>query len=219
MNLDKLIDDLPPEGGPSQQTGDAIRREVADNIRPVGANSLSTRGLMLFAVGTVVVVVGSLAFGGPTHRDAADLAGLGLTLAAVIAMVALLSHRFGGSAHAKIAVVALLLAAWAAHVGGFCQGSSLASLYAGPTIACAARATLVGLLSAGAFAWIWRRTDPFTPRLTGALVGVAAGSVAAATMGLTCPGTCAVHMAVGHTLIVPVLGLAAYAVSPRVLTP
>ena len=44
----------------------------------------------------------------------------------------------------------------------------------------------------------WRRTDPFTPFLTGALIGGWAGLAGAVALGLFCPSCDVGHLILGH---------------------
>lgn len=74
-----------------------------------------------------------------------------------------------------------------------------------------------GLISfaTGAFAalgilLLWRRTDPFTPRLSGALAGLIGGMAAAIPIGLICPGKECWHLWLGHGLsLLAVIGVGA----------
>jgi hypothetical protein len=76
--------------------------------------------------------------------------------------------------------------------------------FAGATIAMAARCGLVALIVGGLSAIftvaIWRRTDPFTPRFSGALAGLSGGLIGAAVVALACPSGEAWHLGVGHGL-------------------
>ena len=44
----------------------------------------------------------------------------------------------------------------------------------------------------------WRRTDPYSPRVTGALIGGWAGLTGAVGLTLTCPSNDLLHIALGH---------------------
>jgi hypothetical protein len=68
-----------------------------------------------------------------------------------------------------------------------------------------------------AFSAVRRRTDPVTPRLTGAAIGTAAAAWGALALHLVCGFTAPVHMLFGHALPVAVVALVgAVLVSRRV---
>ncbi len=67
--------------------------------------------------------------------------------------------------------------------------------------------------------WVWRKTDPWTPRLSGALIGACAGIIASTSVGIVCAAGHGGHVLVGHWLVVPLLAIAGFAVSRRVLAP
>lgn len=75
------------------------------------------------------------------------------------------------------------------------------------TVVCGIHALLFGAWASIALFGLWRRTDPFHPRLTGALTGLAGGLVGAVALDMTCTNDEAWHLWLGHgaTLIVFVL--------------
>jgi hypothetical protein len=78
---------------------------------------------------------------------------------------------------------------------------------------------LGGVIGGAAFMWVWRKTDPWTPRLSGAFIGVAAGVVSSAHVGIVCAGDHGGHLMVGHWLVVPLMALLGFLASRRVLAP
>lgn len=60
-------------------------------------------------------------------------------------------------------------------------------------LACSLRGLGSGVLIAGAVLLLWRRTDPFSPGLTGAIVGLVGGLAGAIGVGLWCPSTEVCH--------------------------
>jgi hypothetical protein len=76
------------------------------------------------------------------------------------------------------------------------------------TVVCGIHALLFGAMASAALFILWRRTDPFSPRLTGALTGLAGGLVGAVALDMTCTSLEAWHLWLGHgaTLLALVLG-------------
>jgi hypothetical protein len=64
---------------------------------------------------------------------------------------------------------------------------------------------LVGTVAAGVILFLWRRTDPFTPRLSGSLAGLIGGLGVATPIGLVCPGTDCWHLWLAHGLTLVLL--------------
>jgi hypothetical protein len=88
------------------------------------------------------------------------------------------------------------LAALATHVLSagefFGRGGLIGALH------CSLHALGAGVLISGAILLLWRRTDPFTPGLTGALVGLVGGLAGAIGVSLACPSTEGWHLWLGH---------------------
>src|SRR5690606_17496417 len=87
------------------------------------------------------------------------------------------------------------------------------------TTRCAVEALGLGALGATAIAYVWRRSDPFTPNLTGGLVGVLGGMSGALAMGLVCPGDEAWHLTLGHGSALAILAAIGALLGPRILSP
>lgn len=66
------------------------------------------------------------------------------------------------------------------------------------TVVCGIHALLFGAWASIALFALWRRTDPFNPRLTGALTGLAGGLVGAIALDMTCTNDEAWHLWLGH---------------------
>jgi hypothetical protein len=67
--------------------------------------------------------------------------------------------------------------------------------------------------------WVWRRADPWSPRVTGAFIGAASGCIATAGVSVACTMQHAGHLMLGHWLAVPLLALAGALVARRTLAP
>ena len=76
------------------------------------------------------------------------------------------------------------------------------------TVVCGIHAILFGTIASIVLFVLWRRTDPFSPRLTGALTGLAGGLVGAVALDMTCTRMEAWHLWLGHgvTLVALVAG-------------
>jgi hypothetical protein len=63
----------------------------------------------------------------------------------------------------------------------------------------------------------WRRSDPLTPRATGAAFGAGAGLASALLVDLWCPVAYVPHLLLGHVLPIAILSLAGALIGGRVL--
>ncbi|MEZ4441776.1 MAG: NrsF family protein [Polyangiaceae bacterium] len=214
------------EDGPSEATRDAIRRAVTADLRPVEILSVRRRMIYVLAAGVMCALLAVVSFG------AAGIHGMsrqvvGVAVAGVVALLAALA--IGGSftprGHALLGsstrglVVATLIVGWTIYLFSGMTDEALASAFAGPAIGCWLRSLGAGILGGGVFMFIWRGTDPWTPRLSGALIGACAGTIASAGVGIPCPSVHGGHLLIGHWLAVPVLALLGALVARRVLEP
>jgi hypothetical protein len=84
---------------------------------------------------------------------------------------------------------------------------------------CGLLSFVIGALAALGITLLWRRTDPFTPRLSGSIAGLLGGLGAAVPIGLVCPGTDGWHLCIAHgASLLLVVGLGA-ALGRRWLSP
>ena len=63
----------------------------------------------------------------------------------------------------------------------------------------------------------WRRSDPITPRATGAAFGAGAGLGSALLVDLWCPVGYVPHLLLGHVLPIAILSVAGGLIGGRVL--
>jgi hypothetical protein len=96
----------------------------------------------------------------------------------------------------------------------FAQGRSGAHV-----VACSAVALLFGVLVTGGALIAWRRTDPYNPGLSGAIVGTVAGLATGSGMNVACASHEMCHAVVAHGLVVVALGLFGYGLGRRLLSP
>jgi hypothetical protein len=117
-----------------------------------------------------------------------------------------------------LALALTLVAGWSIFIATMLIGATSFDFEA-TGLMCALRGGGGGLIAGAAMLWIWRKSDPWTPRASGAVVGAAAGCIATAAVGLACslpePG----HIVLGHWAMVPLLALLGASLGRRVLRP
>lgn len=100
---------------------------------------------------------------------------------------------------------------------GFAKFSQAST--AGHAAGCGIVALLFGALIAGGALIAWRRTDPYNPGLSGAIIGMVAGLASGSGMSIACASHELVHSCVAHGAIVFVLALAGFGLGRRLLAP
>ncbi len=96
----------------------------------------------------------------------------------------------------------------------FSQGAT-----ASHAMTCGLFSLFLGALVSGGVLLLWRGTDPLTPGLSGALVGLVGGLGGAVGVGIACPSHEAWHMGCSHGLGVIALVFLGGAVGRRLLSP
>jgi hypothetical protein len=91
--------------------------------------------------------------------------------------------------------------------------------YAEHAVRCGAICFGVGALMSGGIMLLWRRTDPLTPGISGALLGLVGGMGSALGMGVACPSHETWHLCVSHGVVVASLVVLGAAAGRRVLAP
>jgi hypothetical protein len=84
---------------------------------------------------------------------------------------------------------------------------------------CGINALLGSTLGTGVILWLWRRTDPMSPEVSGALIGLVAGIAGAVGIGIGCSNDEAWHLLAGHGLGVIALSVAGAWLGRRWLAP
>lgn len=87
------------------------------------------------------------------------------------------------------------------------------------TVVCGVHSLIFGLMAMSVLFYLWRRTDPFSPRLTGAVTGLAGGLVGAVALDMTCPTLEAWHLWLGHGLTLGLMVAAGWSLGRRWLAP
>lgn len=85
--------------------------------------------------------------------------------------------------------------------------------------ACGGMSSLVGAVAAAGLFYVWRGSDPFSPRRSGIVLGLVAGISGALVAGFVCPGQDAWHVVLGHGLSLVLMTIAGAAIGRRVLSP
>ena len=84
---------------------------------------------------------------------------------------------------------------------------------------CGAFSLLLGAVAAAGTLHAWRRTDPLTPGLTGALAGLLGGLTSAVGVGVACPSHEGWHLWLAHGTTVLVFVVVGWAVGRKWLAP
>lgn len=84
---------------------------------------------------------------------------------------------------------------------------------------CAAHSLLSGVVGSTALLFLWRRTDPFSPGLTGALLGLLGGLVGTMSVSLACRSAEGFHLTLGHGAGVLALGIVGVFLGRKWLAP
>ncbi|MCH2109907.1 MAG: NrsF family protein [Polyangiaceae bacterium] len=92
-------------------------------------------------------------------------------------------------------------------------------LETGAGLPCIAHALVAGALALCGLTIVWRNSDPFSPRLTGALLGAFAGVVGVLSVGFSCPHTEGFHLVISHGIGVFILAYLGSRFSARALSP
>ena len=77
----------------------------------------------------------------------------------------------------------------------------------------------MGALVAGGALFAWRRTDPYTPGISGALIGVVAGLSSGSGMTMACASHEMFHACFAHGLVVFALAALGFGFGRRLLAP
>ncbi len=96
----------------------------------------------------------------------------------------------------------------------FVQGYS-----GGHALGCGLVALCLGALVAGGAMIAWRRTDPYNPGISGAMIGMLGGIASGVGMSVACPSSEAFHACFAHGIGVFALALAGFGLGRRLLAP
>ena len=222
--------DWPKPVAPSEHVSQAIHQKCTKGLGShacVSARRKAALSLLIpvLAVGafTVLAVYGGVSEG-------ALRSGLygALGWAVVLALVLLfgLARPPGRrpAAALRVVVAVLVPVAFFAYLGltesgrlpfaTFSQGAT-----AQHALGCGMICLVVGAIVTGVVLLLWRGTDPMTPGVSGALVGLVGGVGSALALGVACPSHEGWHLGFSHGLVVVALVILGGAVGRRLLAP
>lgn len=212
---------------PSPELRAAVRAHCTKDLRPQRGLSRGARlGFSaLLGIGAVVLlwIVGGQ---GPGTMTAALLgaAAWGCVLGGVLLLGLRSTGTCRASSGSRWALLLMLPLA-------FCGGLLLLSSHVLPMmdffgsekvwhiLPCGSIALGTGALVSGGIMLLWRRTDPFSPGLSGALVGLLGGLAGAVGIGFACPSGEGWHLCIGHGLTIAAVGTLGWLLGRRLLAP
>lgn len=86
-------------------------------------------------------------------------------------------------------------------------------------VACGLHVALAGGLCLAALLWPWRKSDPFSPMLLGAVLGALAGYASMLSVDASCASTEGFHVILGHASAVAIFGVLGALLGRRWLSP
>lgn len=86
-------------------------------------------------------------------------------------------------------------------------------------VGCGLVALFFGALVAGGAMIAWRKTDPYNPGISGAMIGMVGGLASGAGMSVACPSHEAFHACFAHGMVVFALALLGFGFGRRLLAP
>ena len=188
---------------PPPEVSARIRERCTQDLQPARGLSAASRwavGVAIVAATmvSVVAVYGTSSASAPLERA---LSGLAVAVA-LIAAGTFVGLGRGGPARVSVGTRAVMALGPLVLFFGFVWLTSALSLFdvAGGSArqTCLFEGALIAAVPMTALLLLWRRTDPFAPRLTGALIGGWAGLTGAVGLSMACPSTDAVHLLFAH---------------------
>lgn len=212
---------------PSPELRAAVHAHCTKDLRPKRGLSRGARLGLSALLGIGAVVLLGLVGGRSPSTMSAALLGVA-AWGAVLGGVLLLGLRSTGTCRASSAPRwALLLMLPLAFCGGLLLFGThvlpLADFFGTEHVLsilpCGSVALATGALVSGGIMLLWRHTDPFSPGLSGALVGLLGGLAGAVGIGFACPNAEAWHMCIGHGLTLAAVGSLGWLLGRQLLAP
>jgi hypothetical protein len=221
----------PEQKCPSEEVGDRIRQICTQNEPRSRSRAVSERIIRSIVLSGALFGV-LLAIGWYRHppRQAIVLALAG-ALVWGIAQACVIVVGFGRSPGKRLhrwlrwgAVLAVSIAFFAHLTLASDTTLPIRDFFTAPrsihhTVVCGVHALVFGALAIAALFFVWRRSDPFSPRLSGAVSGLAGGLVGAVALDMTCPHLEAWHLWIGHGLTLLMLVAVGWYAGRRWLAP
>jgi hypothetical protein len=225
------LDDLPWPSPPTpcKEVSDAIHHKCTKGLDGRACKSAQRRAALTLLIPTIAVglfswrAIGRIS---PGFIRAGLLGALGwsvvLSATLLIGLASPPGRRPRTAMRVGIAVLVPLVffvylwesAAHAQTWGTFAQGA-----YADHAMRCGAICFVIGAVISAGLMLLWRRTDPLTPGVSGAFVGLMGGMASALGMGVACPSHEAWHLCVSHGVVVASLVVLGAAAGRRLLAP
>jgi hypothetical protein len=216
---------------PCQRVANAIRSECTAGLCKKKGASRTRRTSASIALFAGVIVV--LAFLGitrdgsisdPVRAALYGAAGWGAVLSAILfSSVARPPGRRLGAGYRlflAIAVPIVFLGYLALTATGRLPFSAFSvGEYADHALRCGLLCMFLGAAISGGIFFLWRGTDPATPGLSGALVGLVGGMGSALALGIACPSHEAFHLWFSHGIVVVAMVLLGGLVGRRLFAP
>lgn len=204
---------------PSAACNQQIRNTCTKDLQACQAMSAQRRSLVSLGILLVVgVALLMLTRRGLSGVSAAALWGaLGWAIVQTAILFLGLARRYGGgSARIRLGLTVLVPLLFFGYLTLIRTSSPpLGEFMAhaedtGHALHCGIFSFVIGAAAACGILFFWRKTDPFTPRLSGSLAGLLGGLGAATPIGLVCPGTDCWHLWLAHGVsLVLVVGMGA----------
>lgn len=192
---------------PGDEVGARIRRACTNNLEP--AHPVSRRRRLLLTVGValaglVAMLANGLQHGSDFGSGTASVLYGALGWASVLLVVLGIGvarppgRRLGWGSRMLVATLVPLFFFVYLAFGARDTLPLNHALDDGGTLGCGLFTLLSSAIVTLGVIAPWRRTDPFNPRLTGALLGLGGGLVAAIAMGVVCPCHEGWHLWLAH---------------------
>jgi hypothetical protein len=204
----ELLTELDAQAAPSAETGAKIRTACTTDLdvqtpmsraRRIG---LSTAvGIILFAL---MLVLGRASLGATSR--AMLLGALGWSFVLLLVLLFGFGPTRGRSAELRVAAAVLLPLGFLMYLSAQSRAVLPLGEFLGhgemceAALRCCAWTLAMGAVGAFAVLFLWRRTDPFTPTLTGCMAGLVGGLSVGLPVSLVCPGDETWHLVLGHGL-------------------
>jgi len=205
---------------PSNACNEQIHRTCTGDLKACKAMSARKRSLVslgiLFLVGASLLVLSGRSLSGLTAAALWGAMGWAVVQTVILFLSFARQHK-GSGARLRWGLALLVPVAFLGYLTMIRSSTPALATFLGQPestrhmLHCGAFSFVVGAAVAFGIVLLWRRTDPFTPRLSGSLAGLIGGLGAATPIGLVCPGTDGWHLWLAHgvsLILVVALGAA-----------
>jgi hypothetical protein len=221
----------PKPAAPSVSVSQAIHRDCTKGLYSKECASARRRAALTLLFPTLAIGVFSwLAIKSPNVSAGAVRAGLygaigwSVVLSAVLMVGLARPPGRRPARNVRLVMAVLVPVAFFAYLSLTASGrlpfeSFSHGAYWAHAVRCGALCLGIGAIVTGGVLLLWRRTDPMTPGISGALAGLTGGIGSALALGVACPSHEAWHLGFSHGLVVVALVILGGAVGRRLLTP